>query len=55
MHIFPNVEFGAVHKCVDLVGFVKSFPMGIYYLLEKTGVDTAENEPVSVSARAFTS
>ena len=37
-----------VHKHVNLVDLVKSFPTGIYYLLAKIGVDIEENEPNKV-------
>ena len=37
-----------MHKRVNLVDLVKSFPSSIYYLLAKFGFDTAENEPLKV-------
>ena len=42
-----NIEVWAVQKHVTLVDLVKSFPTNIYYfnLVEKIGIDTAENEP----------
>ena len=40
------VEFGVVHKCVNLLDLVKE--LSNEYLLVKIGVDTAENEPLKV-------
>ena len=37
-----------MQKHVNLVDLAKSFPMNVYYLLTKIGVDTAENEPLKV-------